>query len=111
MRDFLRFVRHLFEIVHFIRGVLLALTLLLALCVVAMVLAEGMPVGQAVHLVLITALTIGYGDITPVTAWGRFAGVAAGVVGLLLSGIVIAVAVRALGQAVQEKLEREKRRK
>jgi voltage-gated potassium channel len=103
MRDFLQFLRHLFRTLHFIRGVLVAFALLLALCVVMMVFAEGMPIGEATYLVAITALTIGYGDITPATAWGRVAGVGAGVIGLLLSGIVIAVAVRALHQAVQEK--------
>jgi voltage-gated potassium channel len=111
MRDFLTFLRHLFEILHFIRGVILAFILPLVLCVVVMVLAEGMSVSKAAYLVLITALTIGYGDITPVTAWGKASSVVAGVTGLLFSGIIIAAAVRALGQAVQEKRQEQDARK
>ncbi|MBN1345894.1 MAG: two pore domain potassium channel family protein [Phycisphaerae bacterium] len=108
MRDFLGFLRHLFKIAHFIRGVLVVFVLLLALCVAVVVLAEGMPIAQGVYLVLITALTIGYGDITPGTAWGRVASIAAGFIGLLFNGIVVAVAVHALSQAVQEKRREEK---
>ncbi len=64
--------------------------------------AEGMSFGQAVYFVIITALTIGYGDITPETTWGRVASVAAGIIGMMTTGIIIAVAVRSFGQAIQE---------
>lgn len=111
MRDFIRFMRHLFEIVHFIRGIVVALALQLLLCVIVVVLAEGMPIGQAVYFVLITALTIGYGDITPNTPWGRVASVAAGAIGILITGIVAAAAVRALSQANHEKLQEQDAKK
>ena len=103
MHDFLSFLRHLFEILYFIRGVIVAFALLLLLCVLVMAAAEEMPIRSATYLVLITALTIGYGDITPVTAVGKAASVASGIFGLLITGIVVAVAVRALSQAVEEK--------
>jgi hypothetical protein len=87
------------------RGVFHVLALMLVICVVVLVLAEGMSVGQAAYLVLITALTIGYGDITPATPAGKVVSVVVGMIGLLLTGMVVAVAVRALGQAAQEKAE------
>jgi len=90
--------------IHFIRGIIAAFAGLLLVCVIIVAGAEKMTLGQATYFVLVTALTIGYGDITPVTTWGRVAAVAAGILGLLVTGIVIAVAVRALGQAVQEDL-------
>jgi hypothetical protein len=111
MRDFIRFIRHLFETVHFIRGIVLALALQLLLCVIVVVLAEGMPIGQAVYFVLITALTIGYGDITPNTPWGRVASVAAGAIGMLITGIIAAATVRALSQAVHEKHQEQDAKK
>jgi len=107
MHDFIRFMRHVLQIVHFVRGVVVTFAVLLLLCVVGVVLAEGMPIGQAVYFVLITALTIGYGDVTPTTAWGQVASVAAGLVGLLSTGILVAVAVRALSQAVEEKMHEQ----
>ena len=78
---------------------------------VVVVLAEEIPVGQAVYFVLVTTLTIGYGDITPATAWGRVASVAAGVFGVLATGIGIAAAVHALSQAVQEKHQEQNARR
>jgi hypothetical protein len=103
MRDFLLFLRYLFRIIHFARGILLSLGLLLLICVLVFSRAEGVAFREGVYFVLITALTIGYGDITPETAWGRIASVAAGVIGVLITGMVIAAAVRALGQALQIK--------
>lgn len=96
MKDFVRFLRQLMLILHFIRGILFMLMLLMILCVVVIVLAEGMPVGPAVYFVLVTALTIGYGDITAVTALGRVTCVTTGILGVLINGIVVAAAVRAL---------------
>ena len=106
IRDLLRFVRHVFEILRFIRGVILA-SLLLLICVAVFVFAEGLPIGQAVYLVLITALTIGYGDVTPETALGQTVSVVTGVIGILITGIVVAVVVRALSEAVREKLKEQ----
>ncbi len=107
MQDFIRFLRHLLKMAYFIRGILSVFILLLLLCVIIVVRTEELTIGQAVYFVSITTLSIGYGDITPVTAWGRFASVTAGIVGLLLNGIVIAVAVRALALAVHEKREKK----
>lgn len=103
MHDFLRFMRHLFKIMHFIRGILLAFVILLLLCVVVVSVAENMSFGQAVYFILVTALTIGYGDVTPDTTLGKIASVAAGLFGLMITGIVVAVAVKALTEAVKEK--------
>lgn len=107
MRDFIRFIRNLFEIVYFIRGIILTFALLLLICVVVISLAEGLPFGRATYFVLITALTIGYGDVTPMTPLGRITSVAAGIFGLLVTGIVVAVAVRALTQSVQQKINED----
>jgi voltage-gated potassium channel len=101
-------MRHLFYIIHFIRAVVVGFAILFALCVLALAIAEDMPLGDAVYLVLITATTVGYGDITPTTVWGKTASVAAGLLGLLASGIVVAVAVRALALSVHERLEEHK---
>jgi hypothetical protein len=102
MRDFTRFLHHLLHSLHVVRGVLLVLGLGLLACVIAIVLAEGQPFGQAVYFVLITGLTVGYGDIAP-TTWGQVASVVAGVIGIINVGIIVAVANIALGRAVDER--------
>ncbi|WBX95218.1 potassium channel family protein [Pseudoxanthomonas mexicana] len=44
----------------------------------------------------ITALTVGYGDISPGTAIGRVLAVALGLLGIVLTGVVVAAALRAI---------------
>ena len=57
---------------------------------------EGIPLGKAIYFACITGLTIGYGDITPETGWGMIASVAIGLIGMIFTGITIAIATRAL---------------
>jgi hypothetical protein len=57
---------------------------------------EGIPLGRAIYFACITGLTIGYGDITPKTGCGMIASIAIGLIGMIFTGITIAVATRAL---------------
>ena len=102
IRDFQRFVRHLFHAVYVVRGPILAFFLLLVACAIVVVIAEGMSFGNAIYFILITALTVGYGDIVPTTMWGRIASLTAGVIGYLLFGVVVAVNTRALRESIRE---------
>ena len=61
-----------------------------------------MSFGNAIYFILITALTVGYGDIVPTTMWGRIASLTAGVIGYLLFGVVVAVNTRALRESIRE---------
>ena len=69
-------------------------------------LLDGKPLGEGVYLALITATTIGYGDLSPETWAARVVAVAIGVNGLLLTGIVVALAVKALELTYREEMER-----
>ncbi len=60
---------------------------------------ENMPLGEAVYFSFITGLTVGFGDIAPITAIGRIVSVLLGFVGILFSGLVVAVTVRAVREA------------
>ena len=102
MNDFLRFLRQLWIVIHFLRGVVLSLLLLLLVCAITVSISEGMPLRTAVYFILVTALTIGYGDITPVTPLGRITSVAAGIIGIVCTGIVIAASVRSLERAYRD---------
>ena len=59
MRDFTRFLHHLLHSLRLVHGVLVVLGPGLLGCVIAIVLAEGQPFGEAVYFVLITGLTVG----------------------------------------------------
>jgi voltage-gated potassium channel len=102
MKEFLSFFRHLLRLLHFVRGALGMLLVLLGACALVLMAAEGLPLGGAVYLTAVTGLTIGYGDIAPTTIIGRFACVTAGVIGVIYVGLIVAVSTRALAQAIEE---------
>lgn len=62
---------------------------------------EGLRLGDGFYFAFITALSVGYGDITPQTTLGKILSVAIGLVGMLFVGITVAVATRALGDTAK----------
>jgi voltage-gated potassium channel len=59
-------------------------------------LIEGWSVGQGVYFAFITGLTIGYGDLVPRQPLTQILAVIIGFFGIILTGLVAALAVRAL---------------
>ena len=57
---------------------------------------EGWGVWQGVYFAYVTGLTIGYGDLSPRQALTRFLAVVIGFSGVLLTGLVAALAVKAI---------------
>ena len=57
---------------------------------------EGIELGEAIYFAFITGFTIGYGDIAPDSALGRVISVAIGLIGMIFTGVTVAIAVRAL---------------
>lgn len=107
IRDFQLYLRHLFHSVYVVRGPIIFLLLSLLVSAIVVLIAEGMSFGNAIYFILITALTVGYGDIVPTTMWGRIASLTAGVIGYLLFGVVVAVNTRALRESIQERREHD----
>lgn len=62
---------------------------------------SGAPDGwwESLYLSAITALTVGYGDVSPKSPIGRLVAVGLGFLGILLTGIVVAAAIKALEKA------------
>ena len=65
-------------------------------------LLQGWPLGDAFYFTFVTALTIGYGDLVPKGFLARLLAMVIGFTGILLTGLVAAVAVRALQLATDE---------
>jgi voltage-gated potassium channel len=60
------------------------------------------PFGETMYFCTITALTIGYGDVVPTTVFGRIDAVLLGLLGMLMTGLVIAAAVRGVQEAARK---------
>jgi hypothetical protein len=59
-------------------------------------LRENWSFGESIYFSFITGLTIGYGDLVPLHFLTRFLSVLIGFVGILTTGLVAAISVRAL---------------
>jgi len=57
---------------------------------------ENIDFGNALYLAFITALTIGYGDLTPHTNLGKIISILLGTVGMIFVGIMVAAAIKSL---------------
>jgi hypothetical protein len=64
---------------------------------------EGWSVGDAVYFTFVTGLTIGYGDIVPRQALARTLAIGIGISGLLLTGLIAAIAVYAMRTALTDR--------
>jgi len=79
-----------------IRSVLLALVLLIGFGGWILSKTEGLSFWEGQYFAFITALTIGYGDLSPKEPLGRVACVLIGVVGMVWIGLVVGAAAVAL---------------
>ena len=59
-------------------------------------LIEGWSVSDSIYFAFVSGLTIGYGDLAPKTFAARVLAIMIGTCGVLLTGLVAAVAVKAL---------------
>ena len=106
-RVFLDFVRNVVTATLLVREVLSCLVILIVLDGILFSLVEGKDIGSSIYFAFITGLTIGYGDITPVTTLGRIVAVFTGLCGTIFVGLIVAINTRALRQTVKEEQARE----
>jgi voltage-gated potassium channel Kch len=102
VKSFVTFASHFLHYCHYLRGLLGAQFVLVILGGIGFARCEGIPILQGVYFSLITATTVGYGDISPKTGIGQCIGVFLALIGTILFGLVVAVATQALRVAVKE---------
>jgi hypothetical protein len=58
---------------------------------------EGWSIGDSLYFGFITATTVGYGDMTPTTGGSKIYAIILAMIGLIFTGIIVALAVEAAG--------------
>jgi uncharacterized membrane protein len=72
----------------------------------AVTLVEKMPFADTLYFAFVTGLTIGYGDIVMQTPVGRLVALLIGLVGILFTGLMVAVLVHAVRESFEESEKR-----
>jgi len=62
---------------------------------------------ESLYLSFITGTTVGYGDITPVTYASKVVAVVLGIIGIIFTGIVVAINVEAMRITLKDQLSPE----
>ncbi|QDA30860.1 two pore domain potassium channel family protein [Thermococcus indicus] len=97
--SFRTFFHEFLRVLYYVKGILLGLFGTIALFGVLLSFWEKMPLGSGVYLAFITAFTVGYGDMTPQTPWGKLVcAVVLPILGMVLTGVMVAAAVQAIGR-------------
>ena len=76
------------------------LLVLMALVGLLVARVEGWPLGDGLYFAFVTGLTVGYGDLVPKSGLARALAMSIGVCGIVITGLVVAVAVEALRAAL-----------
>ena len=102
--SFLTFLRHFFHYCFVLRGLLAAQAALVILLGAVFAWCERLPVGQGIYFSMITSTTVGFGDIAPKTGLGQCIAILIAYVGVILFGLVVAVATKAFTATIEEYL-------
>jgi len=75
----------------------LGLGIIIAVLAIAVGRREGWSNGDSLYFGFITATTVGYGDMTPTTGRSKIYAIILAMIGLIFTGIIVALAVEAAG--------------
>jgi voltage-gated potassium channel len=101
MSNLTSFNHYFFDALWKIQVIIYGLSAWLVVNAAAIAYFEKMPFADALYFTFITGLTVGYGDIAPVTLLGRVIAILTGLLGVIVSGLIVAVAVYALKKAME----------
>jgi hypothetical protein len=96
-----KFLADLLDGLRVVWPVLSGLLLWMAVLGVAVGVLEGWRLSDSLYFAFVTGLTIGYGDLVPKHPMSRTLAIVIGFTGILLTGLVAAIAVRALERATK----------
>jgi len=106
MSNLFSFTYHFFHAIWHVRAVILVLIALIIAGAGAVTLVEKMPFADTLYFAFVTGLTIGYGDIVLHSPFGRLVSILIGLIGILFTGLLVAVLVYAIRESFEESEKR-----
>ncbi len=103
---FTSFTNHFFRAVWHVRTIILALIALVVAGAAVLAYLEKFAFADTLYFAFVTGLTIGYGDIVMQTPVGRLVALLIGLVGILFTGLLVAVLVHAVRESFEESEKR-----
>ncbi len=79
-----------------------SIAILITLAGVALARLEGLTIGDGLYFAWVTATTVGYGDISPTSGSAQFLAILVAVLGILLTGILVSIAISAAKLSIQK---------
>lgn len=101
-----RFLADLWTGLRVVWPILSALLIVMVALGILVGIIEDWPLRDSLYFTFISGLTIGYGDLVPKTLLARTLAITIGIVGVLLTGLIAAVGVQALLEAMRRHRER-----
>ena len=96
------FTYHFFHAIWHVRTIILILIALIVAGAAAVAFVEKMPFADTLYFAFVTGLTIGYGDIVMHTPVGRLIALLIGFIGILFTGLMVAVLVHAVRESIEK---------
>ncbi len=88
------FVKYFLRVTWRLKSIYAAFLAFFVLGALAVSHFEKLSFGDALYFSFVTGLTVGYGDISPQTVIGRFIAIFLALVGMMLTGVMVATAVQ-----------------
>jgi len=104
---FTSFTSHFFRAVWHVRAIILALIALVVSGAAMLAYLEKIAFAEALYFAFVTGMTIGYGDIVMHTPVGRLVALLIGFIGILFTGLIVAVLVHAVREGLAESQNRD----
>ena len=102
IRSIRTFWSHLMHYLYVLRGLLGAQLVLVILCGIGFARLEGLSIWNGIYFALITATTVGFGDISPDTVIGQCISIALALIGTVFFGNLVAVSTQAFSMTIKE---------